>query len=143
MTVHERRPITYEECVAELTPAVSKMAAAIERGEWALSARLPLNWIQSIPNSDSPGVYLIFNASGELIYVGKAERPLGLEVWRYLQRGDGDEDVRWKGPDMGSDHPRFIATIRIPDEDCYLAPALEGLLIETLHPKLNEHKKRK
>lgn len=35
------------------------------------------------------------------------------------------------------------------DEDCEadagscLAPALEGLLIETLHPKLNVHKRQK
>ncbi len=31
----------------------------------------------------------------------------------------------------------------VADADRYLAPALEGLLIETLHPKLNVHKKRK
>ena len=31
----------------------------------------------------------------------------------------------------------------VADADRYPAPALEGLLIETLHPKLNEHKTRK
>jgi hypothetical protein len=68
MAMHEGRPALYEECVAKLAPAVSKMAAVIEAIVWTLSARLPLNWTQAIPNSDSPGVYLIFNDADELIY---------------------------------------------------------------------------
>jgi hypothetical protein len=68
---------------------------------------------------------------------------MGLEVWAHLMRGESDADVRWQGLDMETDHPRFIATISIPEGECFLAPALEGLLIETLHPKLNVHKKRK
>jgi hypothetical protein len=111
---------------------------------WTLSARLPLNWTQAIPNSDSPGVYLIFNEADELIYPSaRLSAPWAWRSGHICMRGESDADVRWQGPDTETDHPRFLATISIPEGECFLAPALEGLLIETLHPKLNVHKKRK
>jgi hypothetical protein len=136
-------PTDYEDCRNELPKAVEAMKAALSKSDWSISACEPLNWKVGIPNSDIPGVYLIFDGGGALIYVGKAERPMGAEVWSKFKRGQSDEDLLWIEGPLEQAQPRSIATIPIPEEVCYLAPALEGLLIGTLDPQLNVLKKEK
>jgi hypothetical protein len=131
-------PATYATCESRIREVSSVLQEAAEAlmSRVNLSACQELRLTDAIPHTDSPGVYLIFDQDQELLYIGKAERPLGLEVWSKFKRGDGDRVV-WAtgGPDQ--DQPEFIATIAIDHEHRYLAPALEGLLIRTLQPRQN------
>lgn len=138
------RRSNYNDCTTSLSTCLGTLLDdALSLNGLKLSKLEPLNWKKAIPQTDEPGVYLIFDRDQNLIYVGKAERPLGFEVWSKFIRGEDDDQLLWKdGPRMQS-QPATIATIAIPPTHSYLAPALEGLLIRELHPELNIHLKMK
>ncbi|MFC4314485.1 GIY-YIG nuclease family protein [Steroidobacter flavus] len=99
-----------------------------------------LRWPSSWPNADSPGVYLIFAADGQLLYVGKS-RSLGTRLDNYFRYSNG----------RGSDchivdsgwhfKPCFVATI--PLLESFEAAGLEEFLIDRLDPWENKHGSRR
>lgn len=133
----------WEDCGPGLEKAIRAMRDALAGAAWKLSEPQPINWQKGIHGTDSPGVYLIFDTEDRLIYVGKAEQPLGKEVWSKFRRGASDDDIRWKEWPEDQIRPAKVATIAMGKEEQYLAPALEGILIEILNPQLNVLKKRK
>ena len=103
-----------------------------------------MRWDQQWPNSDHGGVYLIFNKTGKLLYVGKAWI-IGHRLssyFRYPQpRGEGNRcEIVHRWTDNPTDRPMYIATVAVPDESKFEAAALEEYLIRELKPLVNERR---
>lgn len=82
------------------------------------------------PHADRPGVYFVFGAGSELLYIGQS-RLLGKRLSEWF--GGGIEcSIRgtWR-----SRQPRFVATTPVGQH--FEAVALEAYLIETLDPPDN------
>ncbi|MBB4121685.1 excinuclease ABC subunit UvrC [Martelella radicis] len=129
--------ILYDEDDGDL-PEVAETSAAIEAGEivWndAASQKHALKgaaligeFVKHLPNS--PGVYRMFNANGDVLYVGKA-RSLKKRVTNYAQgRGHSNRITRMI---TQTAHMEFVTT-RTETE----ALLLEANLIKRLRPRFN------
>jgi hypothetical protein len=100
-----------------------------ENSGFAVENRWPSWW----PNGNQPGVYLIFSANMELLYVGKAGH-LGsrLNSWFWWEAGQGSGCKvlhKWRTG------PSYVATVALGRE--FEALGLEGFLIEELDPSEN------
>jgi len=91
------------------------------------------------PDADRKGVYVVFDMDLELLYVGKASHNnciagrLG-DYFKYTT--DGTRRCKLKHEDW-TRKPQFVATIAVPAEMSFEAPALEEYLIQTLNPSDN------
>lgn len=92
------------------------------------SADVKLHWNEKWPNSDDPGVYLIFSVSGLLLYVGKSWT-LGGRLAAYF---GGRSDCRIKG--NWKEDPQYVVTVAVPANRRWEAAGLEEFLIERLRP---------
>jgi excinuclease UvrABC nuclease subunit len=93
-------------------------------------------WSDKWPQSDEAGVYLVFGGSGRLLYIGKASmnQSIGNRLSFYFGSDRVDKtctivhEGRWK------ERPMYIATVAVPREMRFEAPALEEYLIASLGP---------
>ena len=87
----------------------------------------------SFPNADQPGCYFIFDAPGELLYVGKASlrSTVGRRLATYFYWNDGIA-LRHTGWTKTPTHIRTIAV-----NLAYEAASLEEFLIGELQPSQN------
>ena len=88
-------------------------------------------WKDPWPFNDRAGVYLIYSAEFDLLYVGTAQY-LGARLSGHF--GSGKDCVprgKWSKP------PRFVISIAVPEDVPFEAPALEGFLIGELGPPDN------
>lgn len=89
------------------------------------------------PFASRAGVYLIFDEKLDLLYVGKASlsSSLGERLCNYFRidrdRGCCIRHDGWKKT------PRYVATIAVPEDMRFEAPALEEFLITRLQPIAN------
>jgi hypothetical protein len=93
-----------------------------------------VTWANPWPFGDRAGLYLIYNGSLELLYIGKASmsRCLGNRLWEYFGCGAAcAPKAEWLKP------ARFVITIAVPKEMPFEAPAIEEFLIRKLKPKSN------
>lgn len=92
------------------------------------------NWPDIWPLANRPGVYLVFSAKMQLLYVGKSAS-LGRRLSNYFQwssrRGSPCRIVHtgWKT------RPVFIATVAVAES--FEASALQEFLITRVHPEEN------
>jgi hypothetical protein len=92
------------------------------------------NWPDNWPLADRAGVYLIFGARMQLLYVGKSPT-LGTRLSSYFRWSAGKGTpcrvvhTAWKT------RPMFVATIAVTES--FEAAALEEYLIGRLHPEEN------
>ena len=99
------------------------------------------HWPDDWPFVDSPGVYFVFDADMQVLYIGKASLNswFGNRLSTYFRYGDHKECVvqnsdSWKGV------PRFVAVIPIEAEYKFEAPALEEYLITKLKPIITKQR---
>ena len=99
-------------------------------------------WPDRWSNSERPGIYAIFDASLELLYVGKASMGsyLGARLSSYFQ-GSPKEPCKvlhtWVNHEGETVTPRYVITVAVPKETPWEAPALEEYLIDQLKPPSN------
>jgi hypothetical protein len=92
-------------------------------------------WNDEYPNADRKGVYLIFGRTGTLLYVGKAS--LGSSIGGRLgTHFAGTKQCRLLSADW-TERPAYVATIAVPPDMSFEAPALEEYLIRSLSPRDN------
>ncbi|ORE91460.1 excinuclease ABC subunit UvrC [Aurantimonas sp. 22II-16-19i] len=125
------------ESVAAPTPARSAAAALIEAIEWddagktvhagLTGAALIAALAKRLPNS--PGVYRMFGADGEILYVGKA-RSLKKRVANYTRLGGHTQRIARM---IAKTHNMEFVTTRTETE----ALLLEANLIKRLRPRFN------
>src|SRR5882724_11129054 len=88
------------------------------------------------PGHEYPGVYLIFGAEMQLLYIGRAG-DLGRRLHDYFRYVAGPQSgcrvfhTTWKSP------PKFVATIALDRENAFEAGAIEEYLIGRLGPAEN------
>lgn len=90
-----------------------------------------LTWEDPWPFGTRSGVYIVYDASMRLIYIGKAS-VIGNRLAAYF--GGGSECIfrqEWGIP------PRFLRIIGVPTDMRFEAAGLEAFLIARLHPELN------
>jgi excinuclease UvrABC nuclease subunit len=98
---------------------------------------LRTQYSQKWPNAEFPGVYILFDKNKEVLLIGKAScsRTLGDRL---------GEKLRWKDKKIGKgghlNNPdiRYLATIRVPIDNAFEAPAIEEYLLKKLRPSLNK-----
>jgi len=97
------------------------------------------DWPSIYPNADSPGVYVFFDHSMNLLYIGKAScgADIGSRLDKYIEYGP-DNKYKFKQDKVKYSATRFLATISVPDYRSFEAPAVEEFLIKRLKPPLNE-----
>jgi hypothetical protein len=92
------------------------------------------NWPDPWPLASSPGVYLIFGAKMQLLYVGKSGL-LGRRLGDYFKWSAGLASACRVVHTGWKTRPMFIATIAVAES--FEAPALEEFLITRVHPEEN------
>lgn len=89
------------------------------------------------PYAEYPGVYAIFNFSGELLRLGKSScnSTLGARLSTYYKW----DKVEYIGvpKHIGYEDVIIIRTIKFPKDRAFEAPALEEFLIGKLNPRFN------
>lgn len=83
------------------------------------------------PHAEKLGVYALFDDSLELLYLGKASCNSGLG---YRVRAHFDKTGGSKAPKF--EKVRYLATIPVPTDRAFEAPAVEEFLIARLNPSL-------
>jgi hypothetical protein len=91
-------------------------------------------WTQKWPFDEDCGVYLLYSASFELLYVGKSSMNRCLGKRLYDRFGGGEV---CKPSEDWLEEARFVINIAVPREMPFEAPALEEFLIRKLQPRLN------
>jgi hypothetical protein len=83
------------------------------------------------PHSGNPGVYALFNERRELVYIGKAScnSGLGYRLGAHFFK-TGMPKAPWL------QDVRYVATIPVPLDRAFEAPAIEEFLIARLNPPL-------
>lgn len=107
----------------------------------SVSNVMDLNFIfkhnEKFPRADCVGVYLIFSANRDLLYIGKASASssIGIRLSTYF-KNDKSKESCWKYPESHTweIEPRYVAAIGLGSaepnaEFAWLAPALEEFLI--------------
>lgn len=95
------------------------------------------HWTSPWPHAERAGVYLIYSASLELLYIGKSSMGQSLGRRLYCHFGGGDTYVL-NGNGWG-ENPQFVVNVAVPITSPFEAPAFEEFLISKLSPKLNVH----
>jgi hypothetical protein len=92
------------------------------------------SWTDNWPFAWSPGVYMIYSESLDLMYIGKASmnRYLGQRLGDYF--GGSTTCIPKKN---WLQTARFVINIAVPEETPFEAPALEEFLIKKLQPPWN------
>ena len=91
------------------------------------------SWPEGWPNDLQPGVYLIFDGSMKLLYVGRAH-VIGARLFDYFGYTPDKRGCRIKDT-SGKSEARYLATV--PVERTFEAGALEEYLIGRLNPEKN------
>ena len=92
-----------------------------------------LTWEHPWPFGDRAGVYFVYSASFDLLYVGTAQY-LGARLSQhFIRNGEKECVIREKW----SQQPRFVINIAVPTDMAFEAAALEGFLIGELQPPDN------
>ena len=86
---------------------------------------------ESWPDAGKPGVYALFNGDKELRYLGKAScnTCLGYRIRAHFDK-HGMPKADW------AQGLQFLATICVPSDRAFEAPAVEEFLINRLNPPL-------
>jgi excinuclease UvrABC nuclease subunit len=107
-------------------------------GEENSGVSVASGWPKEYPNSSRKGVYAIFGRTGKLLYIGKASMNhyIGSRLgayFRYEKLTRACEPIHngWR------ERPSYIATVAVPDNMSFEAPALEEYLIQRLNPSHN------
>ena len=90
------------------------------------------------PHAERAGVYFVLDDRLNLLYVGKASMGscIGKRLGSYFTYApDGGCQVLHDG---WSSRPRYVATIAVPENAPFEAPALEEFLISRLNPPDNK-----
>lgn len=100
------------------------------------------HWPNPWPNTSCAGVYFIFGRSGRLLYVGKASMKNCIDdrLYGHFRTGKSPEECRLVhsvGRDGWIERPMYVATVAVPREMAFEAPALEEYLIGKLSPVNN------
>jgi len=113
-----------------LFPGTSTVSSEPEVGRWPDDP-----W----PFAARCGVYLFFDASHELVYVGKASwGPIGARLENYFKRApDGSCHVVHDRPGGWRTRPEYLMVVAVPEALPFEAAALEGFLIRELRPRDN------
>jgi hypothetical protein len=93
-------------------------------GEQYAAIRESTGWVL-----DSAGVYIIYADDGALLYIGKASTNNWIDKRAWSHE---DPEHRIRGV-----RRRWIYAIPLPEEQAFLAPALEEFLISRLNPPAN------
>jgi hypothetical protein len=85
----------------------------------------------SWPHAGNPGVYALFNEKRELLYLGKSScnSALGYRLGAHFDKVGVARDPWFQGV-------RYVATIPVPTDRAFEAPAVEEFLIARLNPSL-------
>lgn len=111
--------------------------------EGSLPAEVTEKWPDNYPHYWRNGIYVVYGAGGEHLYVGKASHNvIGRRLDSYFAYDLQDEarkqcrvlDAGWE--------PKFIVTVAVPDQMPFEASALEEYLIRELNPTTNQVGKR-
>lgn len=83
------------------------------------------------PNAGNPGVYALFDANHELLYIGKAScnRAIGHRLGVHFSKAGVAKSTAFE-------NVRYEATIPVPTDRAFEAPAVEEFLIARLNPSL-------
>lgn len=92
-------------------------------------------WTSPWPHGSRAGVYLIYSADAELLYIGKASMGKHIGHRLYHHFGGGVRCVF--NINSWPISPQFVVNIAVPHDAPFEAPALEEFLIAALSPKLN------
>ena len=115
------------------TPSPLYFLAKQESGDSSSENTWPARW----PNAEKPGVYVLLDADGHLLYIGKADN-LGVRLSSYFHHGP-NKTCRIKH-DWGPKPPCSLFTV--PVAETFEAYSLEQYLIEQLNPPINRLGKR-
>jgi hypothetical protein len=92
-------------------------------------------WPDSWPSASESGVYFVFDAELQVLYIGKASMnsSIGARLSTYFGPGPNKECIarkkeHWNGT------PRYVAVISMQPDFRFEAPALEEYLITKLQP---------
>ena len=89
----------------------------------------PFTWKDSWTHNKKAGVYLIYSASFELLYIGTAQQ-LGARLSQHFGSGS-----HCRVPDYFSAmSPRYVINIAVPTGMAFEAPSLKAYLIDALQP---------
>jgi len=98
-----------------------------------------LAWPEEWPSSGRPGVYIIFGADHQILYIGRAD-VLGVRLGNYFAPVAGRGSAcRVKSSDWGGDDPAFVGTVAVTHR--FEASSFEEFLIEKLQPRTNSRGK--
>jgi len=91
-------------------------------------------WNAQWPYSEEAGVYFIFGGSGRLLYIGKASMNhcIGGRLSIYFGSDRATKRCRIVNEEGWSERPMYVATVAVPQNMKFEAPALEEYLIATL-----------
>lgn len=92
------------------------------------------SWPASYPNAAAQGVYALFAADLELLYVGKASmsNTLGNRLGNYFAYSK-DRTCKLLR-DYWNKRPQYLVTVAVPEGMAFEAPAVEEYLVCTLRP---------
>lgn len=89
-------------------------------------------WTDTWPHAKRAGVYLIYGADFDLLYVGKA--------WIFKERLTqhfGSDNNACRLREHWFRRPRYVINVAVPSDMAFEAAALEVFLIHSLKPPLN------
>lgn len=92
-------------------------------------------WPDDWPFVESPGVYFVFDADMQVLYIGKASMNscFGARLSTYFRSG-ADKECVVKNSESWKGDPHFVAVIPMEKKYRFEAPALEEYLITKLKP---------
>lgn len=97
-----------------------------------------------IPCGDLPGVYVVFDNFGRLLYIGKAPGNLDGRLIKYerIQINDGGKGFHFKEDKFIKAGSRYLVVIPLPVSRAFEGASIEEYIIRKLTPPLNEEFKR-
>ena len=95
------------------------------------------DWPKQWPNADSPGVYFFLSSELDVLWIGKASNKnlIGSRIGTFLS---ADSKKPWRRENDPIPEAQYIASIPIPKEHAFMAPALKEFLITRLQPSRNK-----
>jgi hypothetical protein len=95
-------------------------------------------WPKSWPSGEMPGVYMFFDSTEEILYIGKASsgRRLRTRLRAYFKNKQGICQIKGKAKDT-----RYVGLLAIPFEHGFEAPAIEEYLITYCSKKSEKYPK--
>lgn len=120
--------------------SISEVYSLFPQEEGAI--QVEKQWPDTYPNAQKHGVYVVFGKDLQVLYIGKASmnNTLGSRLSSYFSYADDKKTCKVKGQEYWSECPKFIATIAVPDNLSFEAPAIEEYLIQSLGTSLPDNK---